>query len=224
MASAPARIRVPEVKTYGFVELKTEGDAGNFSGYASTYNRDLQNDRIEPGAFGKTIAQHKGQVPLLFGHDDGRMIGASTALAEDGKGLFMQGKLALNTSDGSDAYGLLKLAADIGYRMGMSIGFIAEDFDWDASTNSRLLKEIDLWEISLTPFPAQPKAYVGDVKTHRDFEMHLREVGRFSQAEAKRIMRLYSECNQSDRNGRLPDASGYGSVLREFARAPWKVE
>jgi HK97 family phage prohead protease len=217
------RAGVCEYKAYTFRELKTEGN-GVFSGYASAYTRDLQNDRIAPGAFGQTIADKKGKVPILYNHDSDQLpLGFSTSLAEDGKGLMLSGQLATSTSAGADAYAMLKTAAEVGFRMGLSIGFVADDWEWNADDNSRLINSIDLWEVSLTPFPAQPKAYVADVKTFRDFERHLREAERFSRSDAKRILRLVSELNLPSRG--TPDGAyeRHSRILRAFAREPMEV-
>jgi uncharacterized protein len=184
------------------VLLKAEGDAGKFSGYASTYNLDLQNDRIQPGAFAQSIADKKGKVPIFFNHED--WVGFSTSLAEDGKGLAMSAELALGNTVSDNAYALLVKAAELDFRVGMSIGFTATDWDWDG--NVRTLKEINLYEVSITPFPAQPKAFISDVKTWRDFEKHLREAENFSRADAKRILNALAACNQSS-CGRPEDAN-----------------
>lgn len=183
------------------IQLKAEGKSGQFSGYASTYNLDLQNDKIQPGAFAQSIADKKGKVPIFFNHED--WIGFSTSLAEDGKGLAMNGELALGNTIADNAYALVQKAAQLDFRVGMSIGFTATDWDWDG--NVRTLKEINLYEVSITPFPAQPKAFINDVKTFRDLEKHLREVECFSKADARRIMRVVSDLNQSS-GGMLDDA------------------
>jgi HK97 family phage prohead protease len=175
------------------LQLKADGDAGRFSGYASTYNLDLQNDKIEPGAFAQSIADKKGKVPIFFNHED--WIGFSTNLAEDGKGLAMTAELALGNTISDNAYALLQKAAQLDFRVGMSIGFTAQDWDWDG--NIRTLKEINLYEVSITPFPAQPKAFVTDLKSWRNFEKYLRDAEHFSRADTKRIMSAFAACNQS---------------------------
>ena len=190
-----------ERKACALIELKAEGDTGQFSGYASTYNLDLQNDRILPGAFAQTIKDQKGKVPIFYNHED--WIGFSTALAEDGKGLALTGELALGNATSNNTYALLQKAASIDFRVGMSIGFTAADWEYDGDI--RTLKQIKLYEVSITPFPAQPKAFVSDVKTWRDLEKHLREVERFSKSDTRRILHLFSDFNQSS-GGRLDDA------------------
>jgi HK97 family phage prohead protease len=162
-----------EFKSFSFadaaVEVKAEG-YGHFSGYASTFgNTDHYGDVIAPGAFAKSILAKQGKIPIFFGHDEDKWIGFSTALAEDPHGLRLEGTLALKTSGGGDVFELLKAAQDSQFSVGLSIGFIPEQWTWDEASQGRTLTEIDLWETSITPFPANPLARVQDVKTARRF-------------------------------------------------------
>ena len=59
----------------------------------------------------------------------------------------------------------------------------------------RLLKEVDLWEVSLVTFPMQPEARISHFKnmpicTPREYETFLRDAGRFSRMEAKALTAL----------------------------------
>ena len=201
------------------LELKADGGAGLFSGYASTYNLDLQNDKIAPGAFAQSIADRKGKVPILYNHED--WIGFSTGLAEDGKGLAMSGELAIGNIIANNTYALMQKAAALDFRVGMSIGFTAQDWDFDG--NVRTLKEISLWEISITPFPAQPKAFINDVKTLRNLEKFLRDAEHFSRTDAKRFINAFAACNQSS-CGMPDDANAdtrHSRVLRAFTQSPF---
>jgi hypothetical protein len=210
-----------EFKTYPMLSLKTSDAAdGSFSGYASAYAKDLYGDKIAPGAFAQSIADKKGKVPILLNHDPDQLLGFSTGLAEDGKGLMLNGQLALATTQGKDAYALLQAASAADFRMGMSIGFDSLDWEWDDS--GRTIKEIDLWEVSITPFPAQPKAFVADVKSVRDLERYLRDVGCLSKADARRIAAIMPALNLST-GGTLEDADRYSRVLREFTRTALEV-
>jgi HK97 family phage prohead protease len=202
------------------MELKTEAN-GVFNGYASAYAKDLQGDKIMPGAFAQSIADKRGQIPIFYNHNDDAWVGFSTALSEDGKGLMLTGQLATATTAGGDVYELLQAAAAIDFRVGMSIGFIANDWDWEGDT--RTITQIDLWEASITPFPAQPKAFVADVKHARELEGYLRDVEHLSKIDARRLVRVMSDLNLS--SGAMLDGSfdRHSRVLRAFARAPWET-
>jgi HK97 family phage prohead protease len=179
------------VKFCSLMEAKADDPAtGEFSGYAATYQRDSEGDRIQPGAFAQSIKDRKGRIPIFLNHDRTQWAGASTGLAEDGKGLKLNGQLFLDTSAGRDAMGLLKNAASVEMPVGLSIGFLTKDWDYDEASQTRLLKDVDLWETSLTPFPANRGARVDQVKALRNYERLLRDVTNCSASDAKRILSL----------------------------------
>lgn len=89
-------------------------------------------------------------------------------LNEDNHGLKLQGKLAINTKRGGDAYALLKMKPRPAYD-GLSIGYVAKDFDLHKNGSGpngarRTLKSVDLKEISVVTFPADKFSRVGSVK------------------------------------------------------------
>ena len=155
-------------------------DSGEFAGYAAAFgNVDLGGDVILPGAFAKTLSDFKNrssQPALLWSHDHSMPIGRILSLQEDQKGLLMQGKLTLATRAGSEAYALLKDGA----MGGMSIGYSIPDGGAQYDANTRLLKELDLYEISLVAVPMNPKAQVTavkamDCKSQRELDSMVRE-------------------------------------------------
>ncbi len=136
-----------------------------FTGYAATFgNTDLVNDIIENGAFENCLRQ-KSKFPLYWDHRSKEMIGSVT-VAEDAKGLWVsEGKVNKGTSRGRDVAALLK-GGDLGT---MSIGFLTKDFEYRSSDEAneyplRILKEIELREVSLVSDPANPRAKVASVK------------------------------------------------------------
>ena len=189
----------------GLRDLKLAGSDTEmtFTGYGAVFgNVDSYGDVIMPGAFADTLsnARKTAQWPAMLSQhggwgvsaDDMMPIGIWTDMAEDGHGLKVTGKLA-ETPRGRDAYALLKMeprpALD-----GLSIGYIAKAFEARTKPDEprRKLTKIDLFEISLVTFPANPKARLTGVKsgvemTIREFEAFLRDAGGFSAAAAKAI-------------------------------------
>ena len=163
------------------------GDDGAFAGYASVFHlTDTQNDIILPGAFDQTIRHKGGSIKLLWQHRPDEPIGVITMLQEDSKGLYVEGKLNLDVQRAREAYSLLKSGAIDG----LSIGYSAVQSEISAD-GARVLKEVDLWEISLVTFPANQAAGVTRIKTGmpetvRDFEHFLRDAG-YSRSQAKAI-------------------------------------
>ena len=177
------------------LEIKAVEDAGQFSGYASTFgNVDLQGDIVEPGAFTATLAKSKGRVPILMAHQGGRIVGFGTEAEQDDKGLKVAGAFTLDADDGRNAYAIAKHAAGVGHRLGLSIGYGVRKngASYDEATGIRHLTALDLYEYSIAAVPANPQARMTRVKsdarlTTKEIEETLREAG-FSQNEAKRLM------------------------------------
>lgn len=156
---------VKERKTF-CLKLNTLNDAGEFSGYASTFgNLDLGNDIVDAGAFKKTLKESKGKIPILDHHDPEKQIGWNISAVEDAKGLRVNGKLDLNVQLARERYSLMKMAQDVGAETGLSIGYETIKSEQDKNDPSiRRLKEIRLLEYSVVVFPMNPSASVGTVK------------------------------------------------------------
>lgn len=177
----------------GALEIKSLDDAGEFEGHGSVFNNeDSYGDIVIPGAFQKSLEEHRsaGTMPaMLWQHDPGQPIGVYSDMKEDARGLYVKGKLLTETAKGREAHAMLKARAV----RGLSIGFVTRAWEWKEET--RLVKDVDLWEVSLVTFPANRAAQVEDVKsagggaiaTERDLERFLREAGK-SRAEAKAIV------------------------------------
>tara|TARA_R100000654_G_scaffold66676_3_gene95002 strand:+ start:521 stop:1666 length:1146 start_codon:yes stop_codon:yes gene_type:complete len=176
-----------ELKAYG--DDDDEEDKGRFEGYASIFgNKDLGNDVVVEGAFRKSLMRRKPKnVKMLMQHDTKMPIGVYDKIKEDENGLKVQGRLALGTQKGKEAYELLKMGA----LDGLSIGYKADPKKqvYDERKRKRYLKEVDLMEISLVTFPMNPKAQITSVKandrTIRDWEKFLREEGNLSRSQSK---------------------------------------
>ena len=134
------------------------GMTGEFSGYASLFNvRDEGGDIIAPGAFAASLARRGPRgVRMLWQHDAARPIGRWLELREDARGLFVRGRLALDTHAGREAAALLRAGA----LDGLSIGFRTLRAARDRARKARVVRRLDLWEISLVTFPMLPGARV----------------------------------------------------------------
>lgn len=145
------------------LELKSIGPDGRFAGYASVFSViDNQRDIMMHGAFRETLQNRKSQVKLLWQHQFEEPIGTVEALFEDTRGLYLEGRLLLNVNRGREAYALLKAGAV----SGLSIGYSPVRYVIDADSGVRRLQEVELWEVSLVTFPANPDALVTVVKSH----------------------------------------------------------
>jgi Escherichia/Staphylococcus phage prohead protease len=158
-----AEVRVSDSLEYLLpLEVKRVVGAGEVDGYASTFgNVDLAGDIVAPGAFKRTLAEHKAantMPALLWGHDPVAPCGVWTDAREDRIGLRMTGRLTLDTVRGAEARALALDGA-----LGLSIGFRTRDSGFEK--NRRVLKDVQLFEVSLVAIPANPQAKLVSVKS-----------------------------------------------------------
>lgn len=171
-------------------EIKAVDDSGVIEGYGSVFgNLDSYSDIVAPGAFAKSLEEAKasGRMPaMLWQHNPDEPIGVWVEMREDDRGLFVKGKLA-ETQRGKEARELIKLGA----LTGLSIGYTTRTYQVDRENDSRVLTDVQLWEVSPVTFPANSEARITGVKADaisspKDFERFLRDAG-FSRREAKQI-------------------------------------
>jgi HK97 family phage prohead protease len=162
--------------------------AGEFEGLASTFNGpvDAYGDIVLPGAFKASLAKHQREATapaMLWHHRPDEPIGTWHEIRETERGLSVKGKLTLDSTRGRDAHALMRDGA-----LSLSIGYITKDHDYDGDGN-RLLKEIDLWEVSAVSLPANRAARITAVKATdiRSFEAALRDACGFSVREARKL-------------------------------------
>ena len=143
-------------------DLKAVAESGIFEGYASTFgNKDQGGDIMEYGAFAKSLkARGARGVKMLADHDPTKRVGVWTEMAEDENGLYVKGQLLTEKSIGKEAYIDLKAGA----LSGLSIGGRATLTSQDGRKRARMIKEWDLYEISLVTFPMNEMATVTAVK------------------------------------------------------------
>ena len=178
-----------ELKAYGDDDDDEEKGTGEFEGYGSIFgNTDLGNDVIQKGAFKRSLRKRgPKQVKLLYQHKTDMPIGVFDEIREDEKGLYVKGRLALQTQTGREAYELMKMGA----LDGLSIGFKVDPkgYTYERRSKKRVIDEVDLMEVSLVTFPMNPKAYVRSVKGQdisiREWENGLRDAFSISRSEAK---------------------------------------
>ena len=129
------------------------------AGYASLFDiEDQGGDYVRAGAFAASL-RRKGPsgVRMLFQHDSAEPVGVWDEVREDGRGLFVRGRVLDAGPRGRAAAGLVQAGAVDG----LSIGFRAVRAS-PRPGGGRDLLEIDLWEVSIVTFPmlAQARLHV----------------------------------------------------------------
>jgi HK97 family phage prohead protease len=135
----------------------TVTDLGEFEALAAAYTVDRQDEQITRGAFSKTIRRWRASgkmIPLHWNHSGSAadIIGwiDPVSMQETDEGLYVKGKLDLERSEvASEAWRSIKANA-----VALSFGYTADGRN--RSDGVRELYNIDLYEISIVPAPANP--------------------------------------------------------------------
>ena len=164
---------------------------GVIEGYASLFNeRDQGGDVVQAGAYTKSLsgmANANRRVKMLWQHDPGQPIGVWDEVKEDGRGLWVKGRILTAVEKGREALALLTEGAidglSIGYRTVSAVR---------GAKGERLLTELDIWEVSMVTFPMLQTARIDAVKasglTERELERVLTRDAGLSRAVAQRLM------------------------------------
>lgn len=182
-------------------ELKSIGER-EFDGFGAVFgNVDRGGDVVLPGAFARTLKEHKaaGTMPAMFWmHQKDQVPGVWLDMKEDREGLYVKGEI-LETTLGRDVRTLVQRKAV----RGLSMGYVPEEVDYDRDGN-RLLKQVELVEVSIVSLAMNPLARIEHVKARlsadgeyvplpREVERIFRDAG-CSKAVARGLMsRLFDD-------------------------------
>jgi HK97 family phage prohead protease len=178
----------PETKEVTLNSPAMIDSKGNVKGVAAAFgNLDRHGDIILPGAFDRALSElpRPSEVAFLWNHDTSMPLGPLKKLKVDASGLAFEGEVVPTTwgkdvrlllktgtvrkmSFGyrvnrstyiDDAVGLASAMAHFGVRPEWSAVITAEASKaFDSGTGVRLLVDLDPWEVSVVPVPANPRA------------------------------------------------------------------
>ena len=127
-----------------------------FAGYAAVFDRpDKGGDLVRKGAFLRAL-ERAAEVPLLWQHKAGAVVGRIEHLSEDKRGL----RVIASVADARAARLLGSGKVD-----GLSFGYRVREAK--SGAGHRELVELDLVEVSLVANPMQPKARVHAVEVQQ---------------------------------------------------------
>ena len=128
-----------------------------FAGYGAVFDRpDKGGDIIRKGAFAKAL-ERAGEVPLLWQHKAGAVIGRVEHLSEDARGL----RVIASVGDARASRLLGGGKVD-----GLSFGYRVREAK--SAAGLRELVELELVEVSLVANPMQPRARVHAIEFRGD--------------------------------------------------------
>lgn len=196
-------------------EVKSMADGevqkGIIEGYAAHFgNVDRQGDILVKGS----LQAKEVRVPMFWNHNDNIVVG-SAVVWEDAKGFRYRGEFALNSESEDvrrDAMKAYALAKD-GHVTKNSFGYIVHDKEYKHIKGYdrpvRMLKKVEIFEISLVPVPSNNMAEVTSVKNYEP------------ETEEQKAASGSTSLPLADR-GREWDADAAVARVREWAGGPDK--
>ena len=146
---------------------ENEDDSITVTGYASTNDEDRDGDIILSSAWdSKCLEGYKRNPIILAFHRPDKPIGKAVEIETDSKGLRITARIS---KAAGDIYSLIKE----GVLSTFSIGFMAKDMEFDQSMMLFVIKELELFEISVVSIPSNAFATFSVSKNFKSDEEFL---------------------------------------------------
>jgi HK97 family phage prohead protease len=162
----------------------TESDDSIFiEGYASTVDRDRMGDVIPMKAWNEGLSNYLKNPIILAYHNHQMPIGKMVEHKVTDQGLWIRAQIP---SEVGDVYKLIKK----GILSAFSVGFRVRDADYDNATETFLVKELELHEISVVSVPANQNTLFSLAKafdTAQEFEVFKQQFAPAPKESAKKL-------------------------------------
>lgn len=187
-----------------FKAPSSAGDPGSFEGYGAVYgNVDRDNEIIAPGAFAESLPAFIRDGFIACAHEWDEGIATVTEAYEDTYGLYIKCQFH-GDSDSQNSRIKTMERIERGKSVGLSVGFMPEEWSWNEETMVRTITKATLYEVSIVTVPCNPLAQVVSAKsagtvpaTVREFEKFLRDAG-FPKEKACAIASKGFACGMQD--------------------------
>ncbi len=159
------------VKATGITTNEQGSEFGQIEAYGAIFNNiDEGNDRIQKGAFTRTIQNSKSRaksrqtkyiLPMLWQHDTHELIGGWYGISEDPEGLLCKGEIALATQRGREYYELAKAGMTDQFSITYDVPAGGAKYD---KSGVRDLTELRLYSVDPVTFAMNDTTYLVGIK------------------------------------------------------------
>lgn len=158
-------------------------DSIYIEGYASTVDRDRQGDVIPMKAWNEGLSNYLKNPIILAYHNHQMPIGKMVEHKVTDQGLWVRAQIPQEVGD---VYKLIKK----GILSAFSVGFRVKDADYDSASESFLIKELELHEISVVSVPANQNTLFSLAKAFdnaTEFELYKQQFAPAPVESAKKL-------------------------------------
>lgn len=163
----------------GAVQVREEDGVKIIEGHAAVFGQTVDiagwfDEEIESGCFDRALKE-KQDVRCLANHDPSRLLGrtksGTLSLSIDKTGLKYEDQVP-ETTAGNDTV----ISIERGDMTGSSFGFIIRKQEWiygkDGDKDKRIIKDVDLFDVSPVTFPAYDETDVA-VRAHQEWRAQM---------------------------------------------------
>jgi HK97 family phage prohead protease len=148
-------------------QMSEESDSVTIDGFANTTSKDRSGDVVLEEAWTKGGLNNYLNNPIvLFGHDHTQPIGEVTEYNVSNKGLHVTAEISKSAGK---VYNLIKE----GVLKAFSIGFRIKDADYDSDTDIFLIKDLEMYELSVVSVPMNAESIFSVRKSFDDEKDYL---------------------------------------------------
>lgn len=141
---------------YSPLEVKASKTKRGFkiAGYANTVDKDRAGDVITASAWAKGVDNYRKNPVLLYQHDHSKPIGRVKKISVDKKGIYVEAEVS---EAAEKLHGVQSLIKD-GALKSFSVGFMVKNGRYDKTTDSTLITDVELHEISVVSVPCNQES------------------------------------------------------------------
>ncbi len=170
-----------------------------FEGYASTNNIDRVGDVVLPEAFRSTLDTYKKNPIILYNHNKDFPIGAADFLEiRPDRGLYVKGF----ASQATDVDNIWQKMAE-GIIRSFSFSYTIKDSEFKESV--QIIKELDLFEISVVSVPANAEALLTVAKSVEAANLEGKTRERFIKLQDQSIIQVWSTLTEEEKKAQVLD-------------------
>lgn len=213
-------------KEFRSAAIKAADDTGTITGYFSTYDTDPDSygDIVAPGAFTKTLAAREATghpFPLCWNHDLDQIIGTVDSVEDTENGPLMKATF-LDTPLAQEKRTIVKSGSVYQFSFAYAVtGWREPNEDEKAKGVQNVLTEVDLYEVSIVPIPANQHAVMTDVKSGRrnsnKDETAIRDAINLLQQVLGEIEEDADDTAEEEQKGKAPEAEDLEALNAEKA-------
>lgn len=153
-----------------------DNKALKIAGYANTSDKDRTGDIVLPNAWTKGVENFRRNPILLYQHDHGKPIGRVNNITVDKKGIFVEASV----SDAAEKQHAVKTLIKDGVLKSFSVGFRIKDADYDKRSDTFVIKDLELLEISVVSVPANQNSLFSIRKSFENDDSYKEFKGQFA--------------------------------------------